>query len=241
MISFFKVKVLTLQFCIDTAAVEDFSMDQEKEAGACGLEEKNLDTDSIQDTERNQTIEDEQEMPRLLASISSADDLDEAIKFDEHELLNNAEGEESDEENWDLGVEALALSASLASSVSSLAGQPDSPSPIVGRGQNLSTNLVKPDLLEEANRIEELDQYDYSSVTNPDLPPELNVGAILRERAYVHRPNQRLNVQLSYIVAFVLAAVFGFALGNLIGIDMHRFHFKLFLLLMYLWVLHRIG
>lgn len=165
----------------------------------------------------DQSIETDEGMQQLLESVSSAGDLDEPVNLDEAEFFNDDENEETDEENWDLGVEAPVYSASLASSsVSSLVEQPDSPSPIIA-GQGHAASLVKPDLLEEANRIEELDQYDYSSVTNPDLPPELNVGAILRERAYIHRPNQRLNLQLSYFVAFALAAVFGFALGNLVG------------------------
>lgn len=77
---------------------------------------------------------------------------------------------------------------------------------------------TKPDLLHEASHLEEeLDQLDYSSFSNPDLPAELNIANIFRERHYVHHPNQRLNIQLTYFVAFVMAAVIGFALGHIIG------------------------
>jgi hypothetical protein len=77
--------------------------------------------------------------------------------------------------------------------------------------------MLKPDLLEEANRIEELDLMDYSAVTNPDLPADIVVANIVPDRHYVHRPNQRLNEKLSFVMAFALAAVFGFAIGHLIG------------------------
>ena len=77
---------------------------------------------------------------------------------------------------------------------------------------------TKPDLLCEASHLEEeLDQMDFLSISNPDLPAELDIANILRERHYVHHPNQRLNVQLTYFVAFVMAAVIGFAFGHIIG------------------------
>ena len=118
---------------------------------------------------------------------------------------------ESEDETWDLDLGALVNNASLSSSVSSLVQEPE-PVPA------FHASTVKPDLLEEANRIEELDLMDYSAVTNPDLPPELTVANIIRDRHYVHRRDQRLNVQLSFFVAFALAAVVGFALGNIVGI-----------------------
>ena len=133
------------------------------------------------------------------------------------EQINDVE-DESEDETWDLSLEALVNANSLASSLSSLLQQPSSPSPAPvppEEGRQRTFPMVKPDLLEEANRIEELDLMDYSSVTN--LPAELVVSNIVRDRHYVHHPNQRLNGQLSYIVAFVLAAAVGFALGHIIG------------------------
>ncbi len=141
-------------------------------------------------------------------------------KPEDDEQSNDSMDDESEDETWDLSLEALVNANSLASSLSSLIQQPSSPSPAPfppAEGQQRSYALVKPDLLEEANRIEELDLMDYSSVTNPDLPAELVVSNIVRDRHYVHHPNQRLNVQLSYIVAFVLAAAVGFALGHIVG------------------------
>lgn len=123
--------------------------------------------------------------------------------------------EESEDETWDLSLGALPNTNSMTSSRSSLLPQQPSPSPIPYFAEEQRIHLImKPDLLEEANRIEELDQLDLS---NTGLPPELNVANIVRDRHYVHHPNQRLNLQLSYVVAFALAAVIGFALGNIIG------------------------
>ena len=126
------------------------------------------------------------------------------------------EDDELDEETWDLSLGALANSSSLASSLSSL---PQQPSPAEPAPESSSVRITKPDLLEEANRIEELDQMDYSAVTNPDLPPELDIANIFRDRHYVHHPNQGLNQTLSYVMAFALAAVVGFALGNIVGLS----------------------
>lgn len=120
-----------------------------------------------------------------------------------------------------MGLEALIMNQSLSSSLSSLVQEPSPAplSPVIPESgtQRGHVSTMKPDLLEEANRIEELDLMDYSAVSNPDLPPELTVANIVRDRHYVHHPNQRLNVQLSFIVAFALAAVIGFALGNIVG------------------------
>jgi hypothetical protein len=127
--------------------------------------------------------------------------------------------DESEDETWDLSLEAVVNANSLASSVSSLVQPPFSPSPMVipADGYQRSHTMLKPDLLEEANRIEELDLMDYSAVTNPDLPADIVVANIVPDRHYVHRPNQRLNEKLSFVMAFALAAVFGFAIGHLIG------------------------
>lgn len=198
---------------LDSSALEGSTLNEE--LGFTAESEENV-LCVTEEAKEDLAVEVAHEAPELMASISSAEDLSEAVNMDEVEFLNDVEGDESDDENWDLGVEAPAYPASLASSISSLIDQQAASSSLAFlRGDNHS--LVKPDLLEEANRIEELDQYDYSSVSNPDLPPDLNIGAIMRERAYVHTPNQRLNLQLSYFLAFALAAVFGFALGNLIG------------------------
>ena len=127
--------------------------------------------------------------------------------------------DESEDETWDLSSEAVMNANSLASSVSSIVHPPFSPSPMVisADGYQRSHTMLKPDLLEEANRIEELDLMDYSAVTNPDLPADIVVANIVPDRHYVHRPNQRLNEKLSFVMAFALAAVFGFAIGHLIG------------------------
>lgn len=127
--------------------------------------------------------------------------------------------EDSEDETWDLSLEALMNANSLPSSLSSLPQQVSSPSPPVdlADGYQRSHTMLKPDLLEEANRIEELDLMDYSAVTNPDLPAEIAVANIIRDRHYVHRPNQRLNEKLSFVMAFALAAVVGFAIGHVIG------------------------
>lgn len=137
---------------------------------------------------------------------------------------SDSEDDESEDDTWDLSLGGLANENSLASSRSSLVQQPPSPlraspSPVVPIAEepHHHMSLVKPDLLEEANRIEELDLMDYSAVTNPDLPAELTVANIVPDRHYVHHPNQRLNVQLSFFVAFALAAVVGFAIGNIVG------------------------
>jgi len=138
---------------------------------------------------------------------------------------DDSPSDDSDDETWDLSIEAFVNTGSLASSISSLILQPSSPSPSLVLANDEAAGpypaghvKIKPDLLEEAQRIEELDQLDYSTVSNPDLPAELNLANIFRERHYVHHPNQRLNVQLSYVVAFAMAAVAGFALGNIVGI-----------------------
>lgn len=137
---------------------------------------------------------------------------------------DDSASDDSDDETWDLSIEAFVNTGSLASSISSLIMQPSSPSPSLAMANDEAAGpypaghvKIKPDLLEEANRIEELDQLDYSTVSNPDLPAELNLANIFRERHYVHHPNQRLNVQLSYVVAFAVAAVAGFALGHIVG------------------------
>jgi L-rhamnose mutarotase len=119
--------------------------------------------------------------------------------------------DDEDDDQWSLFQEERGSRApSVASESPAVASAPSS------RGNS----MPKPDLLEEANRIEEEleDQLDYSSLTNQELPAELNVANIFRQRHYVHHPNQRLNCQLSYVVAFVMAAVIGFALGNIIGL-----------------------
>ena len=138
---------------------------------------------------------------------------------------DDSPSDDSDDETWDLSIEAFVNTGSLASSISSLILQPSSPSPSLAMANDEAAGpypaghvKIKPDLLEEANRIEELDQLDYSTVSNPDLPADLNLANIFRERHYVHHPNQRLNVQLSYVVAFAMAAVAGFALGHIVGI-----------------------
>ncbi|KAI9550035.1 hypothetical protein GHT06_007626 [Daphnia sinensis] len=129
--------------------------------------------------------------------------------------------DDSDDETWDLSLEALMNANSLASSLSSLVQQPSSPSPPANQadGYQRSHAMLKPDLLEEANRIEELDLMDYSAVTNPDLPAEIAVANIVPDRHYVHHPNQRLNEKLSFVMAFALAAVVGFAIGHIIGLS----------------------
>lgn len=139
----------------------------------------------------------------------------------EREWSSESSDDELEEEAWDLSLGALVNSSSVASSLSSLAQQPSSPSPVAVAVAS-GARTVKPDLLEEANRIEELDLMDYSAVSNPDLPPELNVANIFRDRHYVHHPNQRLNVTLTYVMAFALAAVVGFALGHIIGSYLHH-------------------
>ncbi|KZS06313.1 Uncharacterized protein APZ42_030254 [Daphnia magna] len=129
--------------------------------------------------------------------------------------------DDSEDETWDLSLEALMNANSLASSLSSLVQQPSSPSPPANQadGYQRSHAMLKPDLLEEANRIEELDLMDYSTVTNPDLPAEIVVANIVPDRHYVHHPNQRLNEKLSFVMAFALAAVVGFAIGHIIGLS----------------------
>ncbi|XP_059352434.1 uncharacterized protein LOC130703856 isoform X2 [Daphnia carinata] len=129
--------------------------------------------------------------------------------------------DDSEDETWDLSLEVLMNANSLASSLSSLVQQPSSPSPLGNEadGYQRSHPMLKPDLLEEANRIEELDLMDYSAVTNPDLPAEIAVANIVPDRHYVHHPNQRLNEKLSFVMAFALAAVVGFAIGHIIGLS----------------------
>jgi len=154
-------------------------------------------------------------------TINTVDGDEEKLKKEEDWSSESSDEEELDEEAWDLSLGALLNSGSMTSSLSSLIQEPSSPSPIIPVPS--IARIVKPDLLEEANRIEEMDQLDYSAVSNPDLPPELNIANIFRDRHYVHHPNQRLNLTLTYIVAFAMAAVVGFALGHVIGI------FKIFL------------
>lgn len=140
-------------------------------------------------------------------------DAEEEWSTDSSSTSDEESDDELDEEAWDLSLGGLANSSSLASSVSSLPQQQASPVP------EPSIRITKPDLLEEAKRIEELDQMDLSTLTNVDLPPELNVANIFRDRHYVHHPNQRLNMTLTYVMAFALAAAVGFALGNIVGLS----------------------
>lgn len=152
----------------------------------------------------------------LIERQPDPDDDPENLESEDENDSSGSVDNDSEEETWDLSLGALANNNSLASSLSSLVQQPSSPSPAA---EVPPRNFVisKPDLLEEANRIEELDLMDYSAVTNPDLPAELVVANIVPDRHYVHHPNQRLNLQLTFIVAFALAAVFGFALGHIVG------------------------
>jgi hypothetical protein len=172
---------------------------EDAKAAQCVISERKLDLDEETDS-------------------SSRDDQPQPAQHDD-QFTDSIDGE-SEDETWDLSSEALINANSLASSVSSLVQPPLSPSPIMisADGYQRSHAMLKPDLLEEANRIEELDLMDYSAVTNPDLPAETVVGNIVPDRHYVHRPNERLNEKLSFVMAFALAAVFGFAIGHLIGI-----------------------
>ena len=195
-------------------------------------EEESLPEDKSTEEESQSTVEDDAKDPETLV-VASNEDIDQAhaqqIKQEEGEWASDdSSSDDSDDETWDLSIEAFVNTGSLASSLSSLVQQPSSPSPLEMANDEAAGPYpaghvkIKPDLLEEANRIEELDQLDYSTVSNPDLPPELNIANIFRERHYVHHPNQRLNVQLSYVVAFAMAAVAGFALGHIVGMTSYK-------------------
>jgi len=139
----------------------------------------------------------------FIEELMDQDDLFETNN--ERELLDNSTTESDS-----------LIDSSPGSSI--LSNLEQSPTPLMTLENRLRP--TKPDLLHEATHLEEeLDQLDYSCIGNQGLPDDLNIANIFRERHYVHRPNQRLNVQLSYFVAFVMAAVIGFALGHVIGLS----------------------
>jgi hypothetical protein len=144
----------------------------------------------------------------LVNDFHVAEDAFENLQDDSESESESSEAEE-EEGTWEFNSDGHA-SSSLNSSVNSTPQH--QPVNLPGR-----LYVAKPDLLEEANRIEEMDQMDYSTLTNQDLPADLNLAAISRERHYVHHPNRRLNLTLSFVVAFSMAAVIGFGLGHFIG------------------------
>ena len=132
---------------------------------------------------------------------------DEHHSSSEDESLPSSEAEDNiDEWEFNLG------NSDSTSTISSVSSSPQH-QVFLRQGQP----IAKPDLLEEANRIEEFDQVDLSSLTNQDLPPDLHLATINRERHYIHHPNRRLNMVLSLAMAFSLAGVVGFGLGHFIG------------------------
>lgn len=60
---------------------------------------------------------------------------------------------------------------------------------------------------------------DSSLLLNHDLPADVNLSNIQRERHYIHQRNRRLNVLLSLLVAFSMAAAIGFGIGHFIGLS----------------------
>ena len=169
------------------------------------LDEENNE-DMLPESASNEPIVVELEA-NLVNDLYVAEDTFENLKDDSASESESSEAEE--EGTWEFNSDGQA-SSSLNSSVNSTPQH--QPVNLPGR-----LYVAKPDLLEEANRIEEMDQMDYSTLTNQDLPVDLNLAAISRERHYVHHPNRRLNLTLSFVVAFSMAAVIGFGLGHFIG------------------------